>query len=317
MTAVTGLPLPMTIIAGYLGAGKTTLVNAILASDHGLRITVLVNDFGEIALDDSLIENRQGETIALANGCVCCSIGGDLWDAINRVLAMKPLPDRLVIETSGVADPAKIHRIALADPDLADAGIVSVADAVNLESLLADPVLGVTVRQQLQSASLVVVTKTDLIGDDALTNAMARVAEIAPGRAIALSVPGNTPVQIALDAPPAGDTTSIPATAGPLRILPADHDMTYATWVWSGDAAVDPDRLKAFLATDDCGVWRMKGIVKGKDGKWLTVHRAGSQVELSETGDDAGLARIVAIGAAERFCGEEIERRWQGILVQP
>ena len=85
----------MTVVSGYLGAGKTTLVNAILAGDHGLRIAVLVNDFGEVAIDEALIVNRQGDVVALANGCMCCQIGGDLFDAIDRILRMRDRFDQL------------------------------------------------------------------------------------------------------------------------------------------------------------------------------------------------------------------------------
>ncbi len=310
MTGESSPPLPMTIVAGYLGAGKTTLVNAILGGDHGLRITVLVNDFGEVALDDSLIRNRDGETIALANGCACCSMSGDLWEAVNRVLAMQPRPDRLVIETSGVADPEKIHRIALADPDLADAGIVTVADAANLDAPLDDPAFRPMVEQQLRSASLIVLAKSDLLESDAVEVAITRLAEIAPGCPIARSAPGLVPVKLVISAPP-----KTPATkAGPLRLGPVDHDEVYATWSWSGTESVDVARLEAFLGAEDCGVWRIKGIVHDRSGTWYLIHRAGAQTEMSQSGAQNGPARIVAIGPASRFRPEEIERRWRNVL---
>ena len=122
-------PLPVTVIAGYLGAGKTTLVNHLLRHAGGRRLSVLVNDFGKIAIDADLIAARDGDSMTLANGCVCCSIGGDLYRALTRALDRRPRADALVIEASGVAEPARLAEIARAEPDLLLAGIVVLVDA--------------------------------------------------------------------------------------------------------------------------------------------------------------------------------------------
>ena len=140
-------PLPVSVISGYLGAGKTSLVNRLLSGDHGQRIMVLVNDFGEIALDESLIESRDGDLIALANGCMCCQIGGDLYDAIDQILKRRQNLDHLLIETSGVADPAKIGQIAIAEPELRLNAILVLVDALNFSDGMADPLLADTLEQ--------------------------------------------------------------------------------------------------------------------------------------------------------------------------
>ncbi len=153
-------PLPVTIVSGYLGAGKTTLVNAILAAEHGLRIAVLVNDFGQIAIDELLIVNREGDVIALANGCMCCQTSGDLYDAIDRILRMRERCDRLLIETSGVADPSRIAQIAVAEPDLELAATAVLVDAMNFVDVLGDPRLSDTLLRQVRAADLILLTKT-------------------------------------------------------------------------------------------------------------------------------------------------------------
>ena len=97
--------IPVSIVAGFLGSGKTTLLNHILNGEHGRRIGVLVNDFGEINIDTQLISRVEGDTISLTNGCVCCSIRDDLVTAVKQLLQLDPGPDMIVIETSGVSDP--------------------------------------------------------------------------------------------------------------------------------------------------------------------------------------------------------------------
>ena len=99
-------PLPVNLLCGYLGAGKTTLLNRLL-DRQGERILVMVNDFGDIAVDAALIAGRSADTIQLSNGCICCSIGGGLFDAFERALSLRNRVDRLVIEASGVAEPRR------------------------------------------------------------------------------------------------------------------------------------------------------------------------------------------------------------------
>lgn len=305
--------LPMTVIAGYLGAGKTTLLNNLLAGDHGERIIVLVNDFGEIALDESLIVNRSGDMISLANGCMCCSIGGDLWDAIDRVLLLDPRPDRLVIETSGVADPAKISQIALADPELGDAGTVTVADTLNLDGLLADPLLADTVERQLRAASLIVQSKTDLAGENAAALVTESVARIAPGIPI-VQCGAEGPDLALLLSLGRNNTAAGPARPGPLRIAPATHASLYESWAWSGVQTVNRERLESFLHSQETGVWRIKGIVRDEAGEWLEVHRAGSFAAVGPAVGTPTNGQIVAIGLAGRFRRETLAALWDQAL---
>src|SRR5688572_19146180 len=99
---------PVTILTGFLGAGKTTLLNHILNGNHGLRVAVLVNDFGAVNIDARLVVGVEGETVSLSNGCICCTIRGDLLNCVDNLLKRPDTPEYILIEASGVSDPAQI-----------------------------------------------------------------------------------------------------------------------------------------------------------------------------------------------------------------
>lgn len=154
-------PLPVTVISGYFGAGKTTLVNHLLRHPGGRRLMVLVNDFGELAIDADLIAADEGNILTLANGCVCCSMGGNFDNALVDELEMEERPDHLVTEASGVAKPARIANIARAESDLLLDGVVTVIDAENFDRHLADHLIADSVMDQIAAADLLLVNKAD------------------------------------------------------------------------------------------------------------------------------------------------------------
>ena len=158
--------IPLTVIGGFLGAGKTSLLVHWLKQAQGQRIAVLVNDFGAINIDAELLSESNSDTIALSNGCVCCQIGGDLSQALLQVLD-KPQPfDAIVIEASGVSDPWPIAQIALADKRLSLHGVLVVVDAAAVRTHAADPLLNDSLLRQLRAADLLVLNKTDLCSAD-------------------------------------------------------------------------------------------------------------------------------------------------------
>lgn len=298
-------PLPVTLITGYLGAGKTTLVNHLLADAHGRRLCVLVNDFGEIALDADLIVNQSGDTIALSNGCMCCTIGGDFFRAFDRILRLQPRPEHLVIETSGVADPFKIAQIAHAEPDLHLNGIVTVIDAVNFKAALADAFLGDTLRNQLAAAGLIVISKSDLV--PSIEGLRRALADLAPAVPRLIADQGRVPSEMLLE--------PLAPASGALPDL-HHHGAEYLSWVWTGAAPLDPVALEALLAAPIAGLYRLKGLVRLMDGTWAEVHRAGLHADrrpaLPPRRDRRG--RVVAVGLAGRFDPAELAAAWARAL---
>ena len=110
------LQTPLTILTGFLGSGKTTLLRHILTQNHGLRITTIVNDFGALNIDEEIIAQQRGnQQIALANGCVCCTIGDDLGRTLHDVMSQPTIPERIIIEASGISDPARIAAFTYVD----------------------------------------------------------------------------------------------------------------------------------------------------------------------------------------------------------
>jgi G3E family GTPase len=165
------LKTPVTIIAGYLGAGKTTLINACLQTRGGRKIAVLVNDFGDINIDAALIESQTDTVLNLAGGCVCCSIGSDFMEALFELAALPNKFDHVLVESSGVALPLPIAQSIALTQSFEVTAIFVLADQESIQRHLQDAYVGDLVRQQLQQADCILLTKTDLVAEEGTRSA--------------------------------------------------------------------------------------------------------------------------------------------------
>ena len=305
--------IPFTVIGGFLGAGKTTLLNRWLAQAEGQRFAVLVNDFGAINIDAALVSQAGGDAIALSNGCVCCSIGDDLSQALTRVLAMTPAFDAVVVEASGVSDPWRIAQFALADPQLQLQGVIVLLDASALAAQRADPLLTETLQRPLAHADLLVLNKTDLASAAKLSEARAWIADDARGRG-KTAAPAIETRQADLPLSLLGSELYQPHGGG-LGQAPADHDRRFEAWTSQPAAAFDETRLRAWLRTLPAGVLRLKGLLRlttlsgqsSQPARWAELQFAGRHASLRPlppvSGNDTGPAgaAVVAIGLAGRL----------------
>ncbi|HEX5053485.1 MAG TPA: GTP-binding protein [Planctomycetota bacterium] len=181
--------IPLHVLTGFLGTGKTTLLSALLQEPGGERIAVLVNEVGELAIDHHLLEQIDEGIVAMPSGCICCTMRGELAEAIGRLLRFAPT--RIVLETTGLADPAPILHGLATDPRLAGsvhiAGVIAVTDALRLEDLLATQP---EVRRQLELADRIVLSKGDL-APQRLAAARSLLAAAAPGCEVRETVEGR------------------------------------------------------------------------------------------------------------------------------
>lgn len=282
--------LPVTILSGYLGAGKTTLINRLLAEDHGLNLMVMVNDFGAVNIDEALIESRTASTLALTDGCICCSMDQDLQMALRRLVIQKERPDHVLIEASGVSDPASIAETVQSIPELSYGGIVSLVDAENAPALLQDGNVGDLVRQQIQSADLVLVTKAKEIPDLLKTN-------LNDVRARGLRLLDDTPLADLLF-----DVVPLPQGRNSAKVHPS-----FATWQHHSTDPVDRRALGDKLADRPKGLYRMKGFVLTSGGAYA-LHIVGQHVEAKRC--DATETQLVALGPSDQISRDEIDNWW-------
>lgn len=270
--------VPAVVIGGYLGAGKTTLVNHLLRHAAGRRIAVLVNDFGELAIDADLIEGASGQVLALAGGCVCCSFGDDLLSGLNTVLQRTPAPEVVLIECSGVGLPASVARTARLCTGLELQGVVGVLDAETLRQRAADAYVGDTVRQQLREADLFLLNKADLLPAPALAGLRAWLAAEHPLTPLLACERGQVPPEVVLGLhPQPADEPGTVATR-PLRpaaTLPQAH----AHELLRFDSPVDLAALLQGLADPAAPALRAKGSVQGQDGQRWLLQGVGRRLE--------------------------------------
>lgn len=295
-------PIAFSVIGGFLGAGKTTAINALLASVAGRRIAVLVNDFGDLAIDAALVTRRNATTIGLANGCVCCTLAGGLVQAIIDALALVPPPDAIVIEASGVSDPRRIAQIARTDPALApDATIVLVA-ADQWRPLSRDRYVGDVVHAQVAAADVLVLNKVDLVSAAELDALRAELHALAPRASqfdtTRAQLPYGELLGHTLDAALQRDRVRLGATLGAHDALPpfngtlrrpapgADDDMharQFATRTLRSPSPVSAALLRHALECLPASVLRAKGFVRLDEAPdaWQLVQVVGSRWALT------------------------------------
>ena len=173
--------IPVTVLTGYLGAGKTTLLNRILSEEHGRKYAVIVNEFGEIGIDNELVVGADEEVFEMNNGCICCTVRGDLIRIVEGLMKRKGRFDAIIVETTGLADPAPVAQTFFVDQDVQNAArldaVVTVADAKWLAARLRD---APEAKNQIAFADVIVLNKTDLVTPEQLREVEGRIRAINP-----------------------------------------------------------------------------------------------------------------------------------------
>jgi G3E family GTPase len=192
--------IPVTVLTGYLGAGKTTLLNRILSENHGKKYAVVVNEFGEIGIDNDLIVESDEEVFEMNNGCVCCTVRGDLIRVVEGLMKRPGGFDGILVETTGLADPAPVAQTFFMDDDVRaraklDA-VVTVADAKHLTARLAD---SVEAQEQIGFADVILLNKTDLVTPEELAEVERRIRAINPQAVIHRTERCALPLDLVLD----------------------------------------------------------------------------------------------------------------------
>src|SRR3954452_25600518 len=270
------MPVPILLVTGFLGAGKTTVVNHLLAHAEGRRIAAVVNDFGAINIDAELIAGASDAVVSLANGCICCSLEGDLLRTLATLLRRDPRPEYIVIETSGVADPAEIVRNLMDPVILREAPletVLCVIDAATPPVALDDALH----RSQLRVADIVALSKLDLAdeGADARMREAIRAQRVP---AVVVDAPHGE-IPSALLFPPTVDRVPALREPGPKR--PAEQ--RFETLSWTSDQPISLPRLQQAIGRVAAKPARAKGLFE-------TVEHPGRQMVFQFAAGRATLA---------------------------
>jgi len=299
-----GEPKPVTLISGYLGAGKTTLVNHLLRHANGRRIAVAVNEFGALPIDQDLIEQASGDVLTLAGGCICCSFGDDLTSGLIGLAARRDI-DCILIETSGVALPGAVAQSLSLVAGLSHEATLVLIDAETARKLARDKYLADTILRQLAEADLVVLNKIDLVSQQMRSELRAWLADVASRAKIVETEFGALAPDIAFGAyaPSAFAADAPHATHGGAQPQSQSFEIAHA---------LDVARLATALAGEATGLVRAKGFLRDADGEWKLLQIVGRRAAITPARPPQdGMGRLVCIAH-----GRPVERASIAALIE-
>ncbi len=320
--------IPFIILTGFLGSGKTTLLNRILNAEHGLKIAVLVNDFGAVNIDAQLVVDvdEAEEMVSLSNGCVCCTIRGDLVTSVEKIVSRDDPPDWIILETSGVSDPIDVVLTLRPLQSIQIESVLTMIDAENLLDTLQE--YKILAMNQIGTADLVLLNKVDLVDDSQRERVRQAIRRITKEVRILETVQGEVPLEIVLAAG-AFDPANLPESAAEIHVHSGaehphhthDHSTVFHTWHWFSERPLSLRKLRRTLGQLPPQIYRAKGFLHLADApeERAVLHLVGKRVEIQRMGEPWGAdvppySQIVLIGSPEAVQSEALQAQFDATI---